>query len=336
MIAGIRAAVTSAKDRFGIPGLSVAVAAPAFGCWSEGFGLADVENGVPATADTVFRLASIAKPMTATAVMQLVERGSLDLDAPVQRYVPEFPEKESPITARLLLSHLSGIRDFSDAEGHNFIHYESDTPQVAFLDRFRNDPLLYEPGTRFRYSTHGYNLLGCVIESVSGTGYLGYLREHIFAPASMTAVYADDVRAVIPHRSRGYVRDEAGVLRNADYTDLSDHLPGGGFCATAEVVARFGAALQSGLLLNEESLGQVFTRQRTKTGQDTRFGLGWFLWSRDNEREAAHGGKHHGASTMRLLRPDSGKTVALLTNLQGVPSPMLHQVAREIGDLVAY
>lgn len=331
MISGLRPLIQEAIAHWQMPALSVAVAISSDVFWSEGFGLADVENQVAATADTVYRMASITKPITAVAVMQLAEQGKLDLDAPIQEYVPEFPEKSKPITARLLLSHLSGIRDFADHELPNRIHYPyTTTPLTTFLDRFKDDPLLHEPGIRFRYSTPGYNLLGCAIEGASGTSYREYVRTHIFQPAGMERTYVDDVRALIPHRARGYVREEDGNLQHADFADSSDHLPGGGFCSTVGDAVRFGVAVQTGKLLRPATLTQMFTRQYTTEGRDTRFGLGWFVFSRNGEIEAAHGGKHFGTSTMLTVRMQSGIIVGLMTNLQGVSSPYMHDLSSRL------
>jgi len=318
-----------------IPGLTVAICAPEFGLWSQGFGLADVENNVPATDATIYRIASISKPITATAIVQLSERGRLDLDAPIQRYVPSFPEKPWPITSRLLLAHLGGLRDFIGNEGHGTTrHPVGSVPMSAFLEGVKDDPLLHEPGTRFRYSTHGYNLLGAAIESVAGMGYLDYVQQNIFAPAGITEIFAEDTLAILPHRAHGYMGDDDGGIRNADFVDLSDHLPGGGFYATASAVAQFGASLLKGELLGPVALAQMFTRQRTTSGQDTRFGLGWFLMTRHGEIEAAHGGKHVGASTMLYLLAKSGIVVTVLTNLQGVSSPAMHRLTQRIADII--
>ena len=120
----------------------------------------------------MYRLASVTKPITATAVLQLVEAGKVDLDAPIQRYVPAFPEKQWPVTVRHLLSHQSGIRNWTDEEFHNTRHFASIAESLAV---FKDDPLLFEPGTRTQYTSLGYNLMGAVVEGVSGKPFLDYL-----------------------------------------------------------------------------------------------------------------------------------------------------------------
>ena len=145
-----------------VPGLSLAVIDRGHVILTQGYGLADVENNVPASADTVYRIASISKSVTATAAMKLVDAGKLDLDAPIQRYCPDFPRKPWPITARELLSHQSGIRDYkNEEETINTRHYASINET---LTQFASDPLEFEPGTRMQYTSYGYIVLGCVIE----------------------------------------------------------------------------------------------------------------------------------------------------------------------------
>src|SRR5271163_3616778 len=150
-----------------VPGVSVAVVLNGQPAWSAGFGMADLENFVPATSATLFRLASVSKPITATAILQLSERGKLDLDAPIQKYCPAFPKKEVPITTRQLLGHLAGIRhdrthSFDDPEIINTKHV--DDPISGGLEYFKDDPLVAAPGTKFSYSSNGYTVVGCVIE----------------------------------------------------------------------------------------------------------------------------------------------------------------------------
>jgi serine beta-lactamase-like protein LACTB, mitochondrial len=168
------------------PGISAAVVQDGEFVWSSGFGMADVENSVPATSQTLYRLASISKSITATAAMELWEQGKLDLDSSVQKYCPAFPQKPWPITTRQLLGHLAGIRYYhvpelpysesqSDPEVGNTRHFENGIE--AGLKFFADDPLATQPGTHFNYSTQGYTLVGCAIEGASGKKYADYVRE---------------------------------------------------------------------------------------------------------------------------------------------------------------
>ncbi len=191
-----------------IPGLSLAVVADGHIVLAEGYGLSDVENNVPATADTIFRIASLSKPITAVGAMRLVESGKLDLDAPIQKYCPAFPQKPWPISTRQLLAHQSGIRDYrNDEESINTRHYTSINQALA---QFANDPLDFQPGTKMQYTSYGYIVLGCVMEGASGESYEAYMKQAVFDPAKMPATRLDDVFAIIPHRARGYVFSKDG------------------------------------------------------------------------------------------------------------------------------
>jgi CubicO group peptidase (beta-lactamase class C family) len=283
--------------------------------WSRGFGLADMENYVPATPDTTYRIASVSKPITAVAAMQLVERGKLDLDAPIQKYCPAFPEKPWKITARQLLGHLSGIRHYKPDENFNSTrHYTSVTES---LDAFKNDPLLQEPGTKFTYSTYGYVVLGCVVEGASGTRYADYVREHIFRPAGMSRTRVDDLYAIIPNRARGYARLKSGEVRNADLADTSNKIPGGGLVSTPSDMAHFAIALNAGVLLKRETFRQMLTPLKTADGRESPY-FGWFIRDRNGTKVLTHSGSQQGTSTYLYMMPEKGFALVLMANMEDV------------------
>lgn len=306
-----------------IPGLSIALVVDGQLVWSNGYGTADLENHVPATATTAYRTASIGKPMTATAVMQLVEQGKIDLDAPVQQYCPAFPEKQWTVTTRHLLGHTSGIRHYggpnAEAELFNTVHYND---VITPLDIFKDDPLLFEPGTAAQYSSFAYNVLGCVVVGASGQDFRTYMHEQVFAPAGMAHTRDDDPNALIPRRAEGYRLTEAGTLLNARAVDMSSKLPAGGFITTAEDLARFAMAVMDHRLVHAETFEQMLTPVRLSNGEVQGFGLGWGLFPGEEwygEREAFHGGVTPRVSGMLYLLPDRRFAVALFTNLEGVP-----------------
>jgi CubicO group peptidase (beta-lactamase class C family) len=325
----IRAAIPDGMSRLGIPGLSLAVAVGGQVVLETAFGHADVENAVRATPETVYRLASVSKPMTAVAVMRLAEQGRVDLDAPVSRYCPDFPEKPWPVTSRQLLCHQGGVRHYRPGEQPMTRRFTSLAEGLAL---FRDDPLVFEPGTKVLYSTHGYTVLGCVAAVAAGRPFPSLLQETVFGPAGMTAARVDDVRELIPGRAQGYVRDGYGRLLNSDLADMTWKVPGGGLCATAGDVARFGAAFLSGRLVSPETREQMLTRQRTRDGRVTGFGLGFTLGERAGQREAWHTGGQERVSTVLYLRPDAGLAVAILANLEKVQQEIL-DLARRVADL---
>jgi serine beta-lactamase-like protein LACTB len=326
----VASAIEEEMSQRGIPGLSVAIGERGELRFTAGYGLADVENEVEAGAETVYRLASVSKPMTAVATLRLVQKGQLDLDLPVWSYCSAYPAKPWPVTARELLCHQGGVRSYRTGEQPPVRHYSS---LAEGLVLFKDDALAFEPGTSVLYSTYAYSLLGCALEGASGRGFAELLREEVFSPSGMTNTQPDDARIVIPHRAGGYVRTETGELLNSALADTSYKVPGGGLCGTAPDAARFGLALVSGRLLTRPLLQQMLTPQKTRTGQVTGFGLGITLTGKGRKREAWHNGGQERVSTVLYTQPDSGLVVALLSNLEGVGTPLL-QLARRIADRV--
>jgi CubicO group peptidase (beta-lactamase class C family) len=346
-IAAIERDVRSVMSERQIPGLSIAIVIDGQLRWSSGYGMADLENQVPARPSTVYRIASVTKPLTAVAAMQLAEQGKLDLDAPIQRYAPTFPEKPGPpITARLLLGHLSGIRNYlrSDFAGqHENARYYSKLTDA--LEIFRDDPLDTEPGSRYSYTTFGYTLLGVAIEGASGQSYADYMREHVFGPAHMERTRTDSVYDVISNRAHGYTRlgiDESftgrlptGDVRNADFMDSSYKLSAGGMVSTVEDLAAFVIALDSGRLVSRESFVRMTTRQRTTAGEETPYGLGWYVDGLEGRQGVVwHGGVQKGVTSTMYLLPRERFAVVILTNLEGGGMLGLERLGSRIADLL--
>jgi CubicO group peptidase (beta-lactamase class C family) len=289
---------------------------------SKGYGLADVENSVPAKADTVYRLASIAKSITAVAVMQLVERGKLDLNAPINKYCATYPEKQAlkdapdkqfSITVRQLLVHQSGVRHNKPDEDLTNKHYNSIREAIG---SFKEDPLVVEPETRYSYTTPGYTLLGCAIETASGMPYIDYLRENIFKPAGMTRTFVDDVYEIIPNRARGYRKTLSGGIQNAPLHDTSIKVPGGGLVTTAEDVAKFAIAVNTHLLVKPETLSQMWAKPKTRDGKEQGYAMGFLIDHRDGLLRVTNDGGQAGTRTYLFLLPKQKFAIALMTNLE--------------------
>jgi len=297
----------------GVPGLALAVAVDGKVVWSDGFGYADLEERVPARATTKFRIGSVSKPLTAAALMHLVEAKKLDLDAPVQKYVPSFPDKGARITARMLAGHLGGIRHYNQADdARPERHYDT---VLEGLKIFQDDPLVVAPGTKFSYSSYGYNLLSAVIESAAGESFLGYMQRTVFDPLGLRATLADDPAQIIDQRSRFYRVANGKPLQNAPFVDNSYKWAGGGFLSTAEDLVRFGSSLLQPGFLKAESLALLFTPQKTSSGQETTYGIGWDISkSKSGKRIYAHSGGSVGGTTWLILYPDKRVVVAYVCN----------------------
>jgi len=321
------AAVSAAVSAERISGVSLAVVADGKLDWSKAWGFADLEGFVPFTPSTVWRLGSISKSLTAVAAMQLVERGRLDLDAPIQTYCPAFPAKPQTITSRQLLGHLSGIRHYAQGENFNSTrHYDSINES---LDAFKNDPLLHPPGT-YTYSTYGYVVLGCVVEGASGRRFTDYLRENVTGPAGMDSTRADDVRPVVARRARGYQSLPGGELGNAELADTSNKIPGGGLVSTAEDLGRFAIALQRHVLLKAETFSRMQVPMRMADGKDSAY-FGWTISEKNGDKVLTHTGSQQGTSTALLMVPARGFAVALIANTESVG---MGKLARELADIL--
>ena len=315
----IEAAVSRFMASTHVPGVSVAVVENGEYEWGAGFGLADAENNVPASEHTLFRLASISKSLTATAAMQLWEQGKLDLDAPVQKYCPAFPQKQSPITTRQVMGHLAGIRHYKtgpeDLEIGNTKHF--DNPIQAGLDFFKNDPLLSEPGKTFHYSTQGYTLVGCVMEGASGAKYVDFVRQNVFAPAGMDHTQVDDRFAIIPYRTRFYQKTESGAVQNADFLDSSYKIPGGGWLSSAEDMARFEVAILNDKLIKRSTRDLMWTPLKPSDGSKDGYALGWGNGEENGIAFVAHTGGQQGTSTAFTIAPSQRAGAVVLTNMEG-------------------
>lgn len=316
-----------------IPGLSAAVAVDGRVVWSEGFGWADLERRVPATPLTRFRLGSVSKMFAAVALVKLAEQRRFDLDAPIQTYVPDFPRKPWPITARQLSAHTSGIRHYRDADfaaaspiGRNH-HFLTDREALTI---FENDPLEFEPGTRAHYSTYGYSLLASAIAAAAGVPYQQLIRDLITTPLGLDSVSADHPYFIVPHRSAFYVyRDDIAETIHAGFTDNSYKWAGGGYVSTTEDVAKFASALLTPGFLSRDSLTLMFTPQRLSDGQPAAtggasVGIGWRV---DEDAEGRprvhHGGSLTGGGAVVLALRNERVVVAIATNQLPRPTEMM-------------
>ena len=298
------------------PGMSVAVAIDGKVVWAEGFGLADLEQCVPITPKTKFRIGSTSKPLTSTGAALLYDENRLDLDAPIQRYVPGFPAKGFPITTRQLLGHLGGIRGYTAADGdkENIEPYHSVSES---LKRFKDDPLVAPPGTKWQYSAYGYVLASAAIEGASGQDFLSFMHDKIFQPLGMNDTLADENDRVIPNRSRSYQVAADGTYRNSPYADLSYKWAAGGFLSTAIDLVRFGSALLHPGFLRETTLTMVFSPQDISGGTKTKYGLGWEIHEGGDggpERRFQHSGGVAGSSSFLIIYPDQKVVIAWLLN----------------------
>jgi CubicO group peptidase (beta-lactamase class C family) len=310
--------VRATMPRDHIPGLTVGFALGEY-TWVEGFGFADLENKVPAKAESAYRLASVTKSFTGEAIVQLAERGKIDLDGEIQTYVPDYPRQKWPVTVRNLLTHTGGGQTGSGLGPEHVTTKEV----VARISKY---PIQYEPGNRFDYQTAGYNLLGAAIENVSGKSFDAYLRENLLLPAGMKDTGMDDVRRLRPNRVRGYEFD-GGEYVNAPFLDVSSRFGGGGLTGTVPDLLRWPAAAFGGKVLSpkwvDEMLKPFTSKSGHFTGLDdgvTHYTLGWMVQPVNGRFAAFAAGSQKGTETLVYYFPERRLTIAFACNMQFAPT----------------
>jgi len=305
---------------------------------TEHFGLEDREAGIRASDATMYRWASVSKPMTAVVVMQLAGQGKLDLDADVRTLVPEFPAKPWPVTPRQLLCHQGGVVHYSDGvvvvtrRVYDVPHPFADS--VLALDTFKESPLTAEPGLRYSYSTHGYMLLGAVAErAAAGPSFAELVRERVAVPCTMATLRPDYQWEEIPHRAVGYrIAGDGKAVRSTD-TDVSWKLPGGGWVSNAADMARFGAGLLDERLVDRATRERMWTAQKAREGDGGKYGLGFRVGTIDGRRAIEHSGSQEKTATYLVILPDDpggGVVVAVLCNTEGTN---LRALAYDLGRM---
>lgn len=313
-------------DETGVNGMQVCVSENGEIKWSGQFGYSDIQQQTSVTNQTKFRINSISKSLTSLALIKLVSEGKLDLDVPIQNYLPEFPTKKYSITARQLAGHLAGIRDYNENSLNDLIRTEHYNSSIDAMNVFKDDTLLFEPGTRFHYSSYGWNLLGALIEKITGKHYLDYMNEIVFAPFGMQSTMGDDATMTIHNRSVFY--DLTGQPN--DLGDLSYKYAGGGLLSTAEDLVKFGNQVLNDKSILPKQRQVLFQSQKTTDGKATGYGLGWYVGvDRNGHRIWYHAGDSLSSSSWLVIYPDKNLVIALLANTQHAAAFDIY----EIGEL---
>jgi serine beta-lactamase-like protein LACTB len=262
-----------------LPGLSVAVGVGGDIVWAEGFGWADLDNRVKVAPDTRFRIGTASTALTSAAVGVLLEKGRLKLDDEIQTYVPEFPKKQWPVTLRQLMGHLAGVRTDSGDEGPLFSQ-RCERP-LDGLQFFADRTLLFEPGTQYRYSSYGWILVSAAVEAAADEPFFRFIRTNVFEPLGMAETRPDSAPDEIPDRATPYFprfsadpRYGLHLMRPIDY---SCYAGSSAFLSTPSDLVRFGMAINSGKLLQRDTVQLLQTSQRLPSGEETGYGLGWDL-----------------------------------------------------------
>jgi CubicO group peptidase (beta-lactamase class C family) len=314
------------------PGASVAVVKDGRVLVRRAYGLANLETRTPMRPEMVFELGSVTKQFTSTAILMLAEQGKLALDDDIRKYVPDFPDKGAHISVEHLLTHTSGIKDYTNDPKWPALWRQDLTP-AQVVDLVKDAPLEFAPGTKWRYDNTGYTLLGMILEKASGVPYAEFIRTNIFQPLGMTHSLYGSFSAIIPDRAAGYTKGESGAWENAPYLSMSQPYAAGSLMSNVDDLVKWDAAVSAGQLLSATAWAKAFTGYRLTTREDTRYGFGWQLGKYGDRDIVHHGGGIPGYSTHVLRMPADRVYVVVLANSDAPPrnpEDMAVRIAAEV------
>lgn len=299
-------------------GLAITIIKDGKTVWSEGFGYANLESETKVDPEkTMFRVGSISKPITSTAIALLYESGQVRLNDNVREYVPYFPEKQYPFTVKQLAGHMAGIRHYNYSKPGEYDNKKRYTSVKESLTVFQDDSLIYKPGDQFRYSSFGFNLLSAVVEGASNQNYLNFLQKELFDPVGMNHTSADFTDSVIVGRTGFYEFDSASMkIINGEFVDNSYKWAGGGFLSSSMDLARFGWAFHNNEVVSD-SVKQLFTSQtQLNNGEMNHYALGWTDVGTDEfgNRSYGHGGGAVGGGALLRIYLDHDLVIAITRN----------------------
>ena len=295
-----------------IPGLSLAVVRNGKIVKAMGYGLADVELNVSATPETLYEIGSITKQFTATAVMMQVEDGKIGIDDKISEYLSGLPDSWKDVTVRHLLTHTSGIKNFTAVPGFDKITLAPATHDEV-IKTVAAYPLEFKSGDKWSYSNTGYYLLGMILEKASGKSYSDLLNDRIFKPLRMSATRINDLHAILRHRAGGYEWQE-GALRRADFISMTWPYAAGALVSSVKDLAKWDAALYSDRLVKMTSLQQMWTPVKLNNGSTSPYGFGWSVDKVKGHTYVSHGGGIPGFTSYIARYPDDRLTVIVLCN----------------------
>ncbi len=311
-----------------VPGASVLVVRDGQVVHAKAYGMANLEDAAPARTDTYYRLASITKQFTATAVLLLARDGRLTLDTPLTAVLPDFPAYGSTITLRHLLTHTSGVPDYEAFVPDSQSWQLQDRDVLAILARTEGTSFL--PGSAYRYSNSGYALLALVVERVSGKRFARFLHDRIFDPLGMAGTVAFERGiSTVPNRAFGYTVAASGITRT-DQSPTSAVLGDGGVYSSVEDLAKWDGALTRGSILDSALWVEATTPARLTDGSATEYGFGWITDRYRGRLRHWHNGETRGFTNAIMRFPDDRLTIVILTNRTG-SAPW--GIAERIADL---
>lgn len=297
------------------PGIAVLIARKDHIIFQKAYGSANMELNIPLTANMVFRIGSISKQFTAVGILKLVEQGKLSLQDSIQQYLPEFPSKGYPITIENLLTHTSGLKDYTSIESPIPYIERHDFTSKFIIDYFKNEPLNFKPGTKYAYTNSGYVLLGAIMEKITKSRFETYMKDSVLQPAGLLHTYYASEHDLVPARVSGYTKDR-GFYENAEYQSISLGFACGDLLSTAQDLYLWNTALLSEKIISKTMLNKAFTPYILNSGEKTEYGYGWFVTTINGSRCIKHEGQTSGFISLEYYFPEEETYVTILTNLK--------------------
>jgi len=301
---------TYSPDR---PGASVVIMKGGEIVHQAGYGLANVEWGIPIAPDTVFRIGSVTKQFTSAAIMLLQQRGQLSVSDPIEKFLPEYPTQGHRITIEHLLNHTSGIKSYTGIPGYMDQEIRRDLTTGQLIDVFKNEPMEFAPGDKWNYNNSGYVLLGAIIELVSGQSYEDFISDNITGPLGLESTLYGGPK-IIPNRAAGYSLDDDGKLVNAGFLSMTQPHAAGSLLSTTGDLVAWHKALTGGEFIHDESYRLMTTPARLNDGDTFPYGFGLGIGQLRERKMISHGGGINGFTCYSLWLPDQDIYVAVLTN----------------------
>src|SRR6476619_5341857 len=307
-------------------GVSVAVVKNGRTILSKGYGFADLENDVPATPETVYRIGSITKQFTSAAIMRLMEQGKLSLDDTLQKFLPNFPTQGNRVTVRHLLNHTSGIKSYTSLGPKWGRVVRLDLTPDSLVALFANEPFDFKPGDAWRYDNSGYFLLGMIVEKVSGKPYGQYLQDEFFTPLGLKSTVYCDQAPLIKHRAQGYAPRPDGRFINAEPLSMTQPYAAGSLCSTVSDLAAWTLALSSGKVVSPASYKLMTTPGTLNDGKPLTYGFGLGIGTLGGHRQVSHNGGINGFISELHHYPDDSLVTVVLTNTGALTAVQLERL----------
>jgi CubicO group peptidase (beta-lactamase class C family) len=317
---------TAAVAEHRTAGVSVAVVKNGRTVLAKGYGFADLENDVPATSETVYRIGSITKQFTSAAIMRLMEQGKLSLDDTLQKFLPNFPAQGNHVTVRNLLNHTSGIKSYTSLGPKWQRGMRLDLATDSLVALFASEPFDFKPGDAWSYDNSGYFLLGMIIEKVSGKPYGKYLQDEFFTPLGLKSTIYCDQAPLIKHRAQGYALRPDGQFLNAEPLSMTQPYAAGSLCSTVTDLAAWTLALSSGKVVSPASYKLMTTPGTLNNGKPLTYGFGLGIGAVGGHRQVSHNGGINGFISELHHYPDDSLVTVVLTNTGALAAVQLERV----------